>query len=91
VFKATSLVEGRRRLKEWRVQVRQSGVPELLQVLKTMERRKKGIENYFRYRVANGMAEGFNNKVGTIKKDAYGFHDREYLKLKILRLCGKLG
>ena len=90
VFKATSLAEGRRRLKEWRVQVRQSGVPELLQVLKTIERRKKGIENFFRYRVANGMAEGFNNKVGTIKKDAYGFHDREYLKLKILRLCGKI-
>jgi hypothetical protein len=36
------------------------------------------------------MAEGFNNVVGTIKKQAYGFHDRDYLKLKILRICGKL-
>lgn len=36
------------------------------------------------------MAEGFNNVVGSIKKQAYGFHDRDYLKLKILRICGKL-
>ena len=65
-------------------------MPELLKVLKTIERRRAGIENYFQHRVANGMAEGFNNVVGTIKKQAYGFHDREYLKLKILRICGKL-
>jgi hypothetical protein len=30
------------------------------------------------------------NVVGTIKKQAYGFHDRDYLKLKILRVCGKI-
>jgi hypothetical protein len=46
--------------------------------------------NFFEYQVANGMAEGFNNVVGTIKKQAYGFHDRDYLMLKILRICGKL-
>ena len=31
-----------------------------------------------------------NTVVGTIKKQAYGFHDRDYLRLKILRVCGKL-
>ena len=36
------------------------------------------------------MAEGFNNVVGTIKKQAYGFYDRDYLRLKILRICRKL-
>jgi len=70
--------------------VRESGVPELVHVLKTINRRRKGIENFFRYRVANGMAEGFNNVVGTIKKQAYGFHDRNYMRLKILRICGKI-
>lgn len=90
VFKAKDLKDGRKRLKEWEGQVRESGIPELVHVLKTIERRRTGIENYFRHRVANGMAEGFNNVVGTIKKQAYGFHDRDYLKLKILRICGKL-
>jgi transposase len=90
VFQATSLRAGRGRLLAWEQQVRESGVPELLKVLDTMERRRSGIENFFQYRAANGMAEGFNNVVGTIKKQAYGFHDRDYLKLKILRICGKI-
>lgn len=90
VFSATNLGTGRKRLKAWEEQVRESGVPELLKVLDTIERRRSGIENFFQYRVANGMAEGFNNVVGTIKKQAYGFHDRDYLRLKILRVCGKL-
>jgi transposase len=52
-------------VKEWEAQVRESGVPELIKVLDTIERRRSGIENFFQYKVANGMAEGFNNVVGT--------------------------
>ena len=37
------------------------------------------------------LEEGFNNVVKTIKKNAYGFHDWQYFRLKILRKCGKLG
>lgn len=36
------------------------------------------------------LSEGFNNVVKTIKKSAYGFHDWQYFRLKILRNCGKL-
>jgi len=90
VFTARHRREGKTRLRAWERQVQESGVPELLQVLETIERRRAGIENFFQYHVANGMAEGFNNVVGTIKQQAYGFHDRDYLKLKILRVCGKL-
>lgn len=90
VFQARNIREGRKRLKAWEAQVRESGVAELIKVLNTIERRRSGIENFFQYKVANGMAEGFNNVVGTIKKQAYGFHDREYLRLKILRTCGKI-
>jgi transposase len=75
VFTATNLVQGRKRLALWETQVRESGVPELIKVLRTIKRRRRGIENYFQHRAANGMAEGFNNVVGTIKKQAYGFHD----------------
>ena len=89
-FKATTRTAGEGRLGRWEEKVRASGIPELLDVLKTLERRREGIMNFFEYQVANGMAEGFNNVVGTIKKQAYGFHDPDYLKLKILRICGKL-
>lgn len=90
VFKAPNKRTGKALLKAWEQQVRESGVPELLDVLGTIKRRRAGIEAFFHTHAANGMAEGFNNVVGTIKKQAYGFHDREYLRLKILRVCGKL-
>jgi transposase len=90
VFSTAGLRAGKKRLKEWEGQVRESGVPEMLKVLETVERRRKGIEAFFKHGASNGMAEGFNNVVGTIKKQAYGFHHREYLALKILRICGKI-
>jgi Transposase len=31
-----------------------------------------------------GFVEGLNNKIGVIQRRAYGLHDEEYLKLKIL-------
>ncbi|MGA9141800.1 MAG: transposase, partial [Methanocella sp.] len=31
---------------------------------------------------------GFNNKIGLVKRRAYGFHDLEYFKLKIIQACG---
>ena len=89
-FKAKTRTAGEKRLWRWEEKTRESGIPELAQALKTIEHRRDGIMNFFEYQVANGMAEGFNNVVGTIKKQAYGFHDRDYLKLKILRICGKL-
>jgi len=90
VFAARTRATGERRLAAWQRQVEESGVPELLAVLRTIERRRDGIVNFFEHRVANGMAEGFNNVVGTIRKAAYGIRDRDYLRLKILRICGKL-
>jgi len=90
VFKARTRSEGTKRLLRWENKARESGMPEFVSVLGTIERRREGILNYFEYHVANGMAEGFNNVVGTIKKQAYGFHHRDYLRLKLLRVCGKL-
>lgn len=90
VFKATTPAAGKKRMLKWEEKVIESKIPELMDVLKTIERRRDGIMNFFQYRAANGMAEGFNNVVGTIKKQAYGFHDRDYLRIKILRICGKL-
>ena len=35
-------------------------------------------------KVALGFVEGLNNKIRVIQRRAYGLHDEEYLKLKIL-------
>jgi transposase len=90
VYRARSKAVGSRRPRDWKKQVEEANVPELLAALRTIIRRRNGILNFFDHRVANGMSEGFNNVVGALRKQAYGFRDREYLRLKILRICGKL-
>jgi transposase len=77
-------------LREWKERVRCSSIPELTRFLGTLARHRYGIQNYFRHRITNGLSEGFNNVVKTIKKVAYGFHDSHYFGLKILRQCGRL-
>jgi len=35
------------------------------------------------YQISTGPLEGFNNKIKTMKRQAYGFRDMEFFKLKI--------
>ena len=47
-----------------------------------------------RNKVSLGLVEGLNNKIRVIQRRAYGLHDEEYLKLKVLtcmlpELCSK--
>ena len=91
VFRRLDPKAARAELRDWKRRVRESGIPELIEYTKMLDRRRFGILNFFKHRLTNGQAEGFNNVVKTIKKNAYGFHDWQYFRLKILRKCGKLG
>ena len=62
-------------------------VPELKTMAKTIRERLGGIVSYWPFRhVSNAGMEGFNNKIRWLIRQAYGFRDREYLKLKIYQL-----
>ncbi|MBI4669505.1 MAG: transposase, partial [Elusimicrobia bacterium] len=90
VFRLGDPKKARAKLKDWKRRVRESRIPELWDYVKLLDRRRFGVMNFFRHRKTNGLSEGLNNVVKTLKKDAYGFHDWEYFRLKILRKCGKL-
>ena len=54
---------------------------------KTIRERFGGIVSYWTFwHVSNAAMEGFNNKIRWLIRQAYGFRDREYLKLKIYQL-----
>ena len=91
IFRRQDPKQARAELRDWKRRVRESKIPELLKYVEMLDRRRFGILNFFKHRKTNGLSEGFNNVVKTIKKSAYGFHDWEYFRLKILRKCGKLG
>ncbi len=41
-----------------------------------------GIIAYATYRISSGMIEGINNKIKTLRRQAYGFLDNKYFFLK---------
>ena len=45
-----------------------------------------GLLNYFKHRISNAGAEGINNKIKTMKRQAYGVRDMEYFKLRLYHL-----
>jgi transposase len=76
----------RRILKDWLARARASGIRMLVQFADTLEEHQEGVLNYYHYPISTGPLEGTNNKIKTMKRQAYGFRDREFFKLKILGL-----
>ena len=74
----------RRVLRDWLARARASGIRMLEKFAATLEEHQEGILNYYHYRISTGPLEGTNNKIKTMKRQAYGFRDQEFLKLKIL-------
>lgn len=89
IFDERDEVTARKRLDKWFVNVKEAGISQFDTVVKTIKSYLYGIANYFKYRLTNAASEAFNNKINIIKRRAYGFHDLEYFKLKILQSCGR--
>jgi transposase len=73
-------------LEDWLACARASGVRILEQFADTLEEHQEGILNYYDYRISTGPLEGTNTKIQLVKRQAYGFRDHDFLKLKILGL-----
>jgi transposase len=51
--------------------------------LKTLREHQAGILAYYNFRISTGPLEGTNNKIKTMKREAYGYRDEEFFTLKI--------
>jgi transposase len=71
-------------LEEWLDMARSSGIRMLEKFAKTLEEHREEILNYYDYRISTGPLEGTNTKIQVMKRQAYGYRDHEFLKLKIL-------
>jgi transposase len=74
----------RRVLRDWLARARVSGVRMLVQFADTLEEHQDGVLNYYNYPISTGPLEGTNTKIQAMKRQAYGFRDHEFFKLKIL-------
>jgi transposase len=73
-------------LNDWLRRARASGVHMLHQMANTLDTHRAGLLAYYDYPISTGPLEGTNNKIKTMKRQAYGFRDHEFFKLKILAI-----
>jgi len=71
-------------LDDWIARARASGIEMLEKFADTLIEHRYGILSYYRYPISTGPLEGTNNKIKTMKRQAYGFRDMEFFKLKIM-------
>jgi transposase len=71
---------------DWVKRARASGVGMLSRFANTLATHATGILNYYDYPISTGPLEGTNNKIKTLQRQAYGFRDMEFFKLKIYDL-----
>jgi len=81
-----TIKEGAGFLAWWIIDAVESGIRELEKTGKTLLRHWQGLVNYFKHPITNGKTEGINNKIKTMKRQAYGFRDIEYFKLRLYSL-----
>lgn len=81
--------EGARFLGWWIIQAIESGVELLAKTARTLLYHYEGLLSYFEHGIDNGKAEGINNKIKVLKRQAYGFRDQEYFKLRLYNLHNK--
>ena len=70
-------------LTDWCARAKASGISVLKTMSKTLKTHRKGILAWYDHRISTGPLEGLNNKIKTLKRQAYGFRDLIYFKLKI--------
>src|SRR5512135_1603327 len=73
-------------LNDWLKRAEVSGVKMLQQMARTLAAHRSGLLAYYDVPITSGPLEGTNNKIKTMKRQAYGFRDREFFKLKILAI-----
>jgi transposase len=76
----------RRVLRDWLKRARASDIRMLVHFADTLEEHQEGVLAYYDYPISTGPLEGTNTKIQAMKRQAYGFRDHEFLKLKILAI-----
>jgi transposase len=73
-------------LDDWNRRAEASCIKVLQKFAATLSMHRTGILAYYDCRISTGPLEGTNNKIRTMQRQAYGFRDQEFFKLKILAL-----
>jgi transposase len=73
-------------LKNWCDKASQTGIGQMHKMAKTLRTHISGILAYADHPITSAKLEGINNKIKTLTKRSYGFHDQNFFILKLLSL-----
>jgi transposase len=73
-------------LESWIARAQASGIGLLRSFAKTLRRHEEGLLAYYDDPLSTGPLEGTNNKVRALQRQAYGYRDLEFFKLKLMAL-----
>lgn len=73
-------------MNDWIARAQASGIAMLQKFAMTLAQHRRGILAYYDCPITTGPLEGTNNKIKTMQRQAYGFRDHHFFKLKIYAL-----
>jgi transposase len=78
-----TLAEATRFLDDWCRRAEASTLSVLKKMASTFQMHRTGLLNYHRCPISTGPLEGVNNKIKTLQRQAYGYRDQEFFRLRI--------
>jgi transposase len=70
-------------LAQWIARASSSGLQHFSKLASTVQKHALQLLSWYRHPVSTGPLEGLNNKIKVLKRQAYGFRDLEYFKLRL--------
>jgi transposase len=71
-------------INDWIARAEASEIRPLQVMARTLAMYRFGILAYYDHPISSGPMEGTNNKIKTLKRQAYGYRDTEFFKLRIM-------
>lgn len=85
-WKQSSKKEAEKWLDQWIETARKTKITMLIKMANSLAAHRYGLLNWYDFHISTGPLEGTNNKIKTLQRQAYGFRDHEFFKLKIFAL-----
>ena len=70
----------------WIERARATGIRQLRQMANTLSLHRTGLLAYYDVPITSGPLEGTNTRIQLLKRQAYGYRDRDFFKLRIYAL-----
>jgi transposase len=86
LFDCTSVEQARKELEAWIQEARGSRIGILIDAARKLAAWRPFILNWYKHRISTSKLEVMNRKIGMLQRQACGYRDDEYLKLRILHL-----